>query len=159
TRAAEFAVLAAEHARDLAAQEESRVLAQRALDVLSDGDVDAPELRCRALLVLGEGAAIKAREPIPAPALLYQAAMLRREHGWSGHMGRASLAYGWLFTPGESDPRARELAIGALDLGVSPAWRPLLLSTVGINHVAEGNFAEGVPYLEEAWEALQDPEV
>ncbi|HET9729385.1 MAG TPA: AAA family ATPase, partial [Acidimicrobiia bacterium] len=158
TRAAEAAVVAAEHARDLAAPEESRELAQRAMDVLSDAGADEPELRCRALLVLGEGAAVVAQDLLIARDQLAEAAALARANGWADYAGRASIAYGWLFTPGESDPRSSELARTALELGASSAWRATFLTTIANFHISEGNFDLGVEYLDQAWDAAKAPD-
>ena len=136
---------------------EARTLAQRALDVLDDAGADEPQLRCRALLALGEGAAMVAQDVVAAREQLLEAAELARNHGWADYAARASMAYGWVFTPGATDTRARELALSALELGVSGAWRPALLTSVAANELSEGDYAIGVADLEEARAAVDDP--
>ena len=87
--------------------------ARRALALIDDSALDAPELRCRAILVIGE---CLTWNPVgdfaSARALLSEAGWLAVEHGWPHLAARAAITYQWLVQPGVVDPTAAELVRG-----------------------------------------------
>ena len=93
-------------------------LAGRALTLIDDGALDAPELRCRALLVIGD---CLAWQPVgdlaSGRALVSEAGWLAVEHGWPHLAARAALTHHWLVKPGVVDPTTVELTRAVLDLG------------------------------------------
>jgi class 3 adenylate cyclase/tetratricopeptide (TPR) repeat protein len=149
-RATEAALAAAEHALSVAAPEEAQDLARRALEVLDDERVEAPLLRCHALVLEGETAAANVTDVHSARDALAQAGRLAREHGATDLLVRAAFAFGSLFTPGETLPEATRLASAALDV-VAPddARRALLLAVRGQFRYHDGEFAEGARDIEE----------
>ena len=148
--AAGAAVIAAEHATTVAATEEARSLAARAIEVLDDTNVDEPELRCRALLVLGEAAALEAQNYASAREQVRAAAELAKHNGWPDLACRAAIAISRLYTPGVSDPNVRAVATAALDLGASQEWRPALQAIVGTELIDDGEWDEGSALVDEA---------
>ena len=109
--------------------DEADDLAARALALIDDGALDAPELRCRAILVVGD---CLAWNPVgdlaSARALVSEAGRLAVEHGWPQLAARAAMTYGRLTTPGVVDPTAAELVRAVLDMGADDDWRPALVA-------------------------------
>ena len=97
----------------------------RALALIDDSALDAPELRCRAILVIGD---CLGWNPVgdlaSARALVSEAGWLAIEHGWPSLAARAALTYQWLMNPGVVDPTAAELVRAVLDMGADDDWRP-----------------------------------
>jgi class 3 adenylate cyclase len=149
-RAAEAALLAAEHAASVAAIEEATALSERAISVLVDANIDEPELRCRALLVLGDMAASEAQDLVGARARVRAAADLAQRHAWPDLAARAVVVYRRLLTPGVSNREFRAMATAALNLGASTAWRPALQAIVGNEEFADGNWDAGSALIDEA---------
>ena len=155
-QAALAAVEAAEEAARIGAPEDARSLAQRALEVLDDANVEQPQQRCRALLVFGEAAARESQEYEASRERVRRAANLAHEHGWPDLAVRAAMAYSHLPTPGVLDPTSRALAEAALELGADPAHRPALVAIVGMAHAAEGDWEQGSALIDEALAAVGD---
>ena len=127
--AADAAVVAAEEALTIGALDEADDLAARALALIDDSAFDAPELRCRAILVIGDCLALEPRRrPRPARALVSEAGRLAVEHGWSRLAARAAMTYQRLIRPGVIDPTAVELVRAVLDMGADDDWRPALVA-------------------------------
>ena len=103
-RAAEAAIAAAEDAVAVAAPDEARSLAERAIGVLDDANADEPELRCRALLVTGETAAAMQLDFAAARARVVEAADIARRNRWPELATRAAIVYSFLFTPARVRP-------------------------------------------------------
>jgi class 3 adenylate cyclase len=156
-RAAEAAIAAAEAAYTVAAPDEARSLAQRAMGVLEDANADEPELRCRALLVMGETASAMQQDFEAARACVVEAAGIAQQRGWTELATRAAMAYIFLGTPGAFDPVGEELALTALDLGVGDADRPVLQAIVGLHQVLVGKWDDGSALIDEAVAAADGP--
>jgi class 3 adenylate cyclase len=141
-RAAESAVAAAEAAIAIAAAEDARSLAERVVEVLDDAGLDEPELRCRALLVIGEVSVMFAIDyGIGRPAIV-EASRLARRFGWTEYACRATVAYSFTATPGLTDPDLREMSLSGLDLDVGPEWRPVLEAIASRFYSLEGDWDE-----------------
>jgi class 3 adenylate cyclase len=155
-RAAGSAVAAAEAANAVAAAEEARPLAQRAIEVLDDAGLDEPELRCRALLVIGEVSMMFAIDfNIGRPAIV-EASRLARRLGWTEYACRAAVAYSILATPGISDPDLREMSLSGLDLDAGPEWRPVLQAIASRFYSLEGEYDEQFRLIDEAVAHVDD---
>lgn len=149
-RAAESAVVAAEAASASAAPDEARSLAERAIGVLEDANVDAPELRCGALLVMAATAAALQHDFATARVWVVEAADIAQRGRWPDLATRAAIGYLWLATPGAFDPLGKELALAALNLGASDEDRPILLAIVGAHQLVVGEWDEGSALIDEA---------
>ena len=101
-RVAEAAVAAAEVAVSIGAPDEGRSLALRAMSVLTDANADEPELRCRALLVVGETASALQQDFEAARARVVEAAGIAQDHGWPELATRAAIACFFLSNPARS---------------------------------------------------------
>ncbi len=138
--AAEAAVLAAEEAMTVGAFDGADDLAARAVALWDDSALDAPELRCRALLLIGD---CRAWNPVgdfaSARSLVSEAGRLAIEHGWPRLAARAALTYQWLVQPGVIDPTAHELVLAALDMGPSDDWRPALAAIAASRAAEDGD--------------------
>jgi class 3 adenylate cyclase len=150
-RAALATVLAAEETLYVAAADDGRDLARRAITLLDDAALAEPELRCRALLIIGEAAAWELHDVETLRPLLVEASRLATEHGWANYATRAAVAYTDIATPGVFDPQYREL----LDAGLAQAdaaWRPALLALAGSEDLALGDYEQGMARITEALE-------
>jgi class 3 adenylate cyclase len=155
-RAAEAAIAAADAAYRGAAAGEGRDFAGRAIVVLDEANVDEPELRCRALLTIGECASALQQDFATAREQVVEAATIAREHGWPELATRAAYAYAFLNNPGGFQPVAEELARAALALGAGPDDRPVLHALVGLHQVNLGAWDEGTSLIDEALAAVDD---
>src|SRR5262249_33625673 len=127
--AAEAAVVAAEEAVTIAALDEASDLAARALAVIGGGARDEPELRCRALLVIGDCLAWNsARDPDAARALVTEAGWLAVEHGWPQLAARTAITYLFFTRNGLADPTGAEFVRAVLDTCSDDERRPALLA-------------------------------
>ena len=115
--AVEAAVVAAEEALTIGAFDATDDLARRALALIDDGALDAPELRCRALLLIGDCLASNAVGDFESGrVLLSEAGRLAIDHGWPRLAARAALTYRGLVKPGVADPTAAELVRAVLEM-------------------------------------------
>ena len=156
TRAAGAAIAAADAAYTGAAADEARMLAQRAIGVLDDANADEPELRCRALLTIGESDSALQQDFAAGRACVLEAAGIAHRHQWPELATRAAFACAFLSNPGAFDPVSEELALTALDLGVEEADRPVLQALIGLHQVNVGEWAEGSALIDEALLAVDD---
>ena len=90
--AAEAAVVAAEEAAAIGALDAADDYAHRALALIDDSALDAPELRCHAILVIGDCRSWnQVGDPAAVRALVREAGRLAVEHGWPDIAARAAL--------------------------------------------------------------------
>ncbi len=155
TEAANAAVAAAEAAYEVGAPDEARTLAGRAIGVLDDAHVDEPEIRCRALLAVGEAATRLQQDFEAARALVVEAATIARTIESAELAARAAAIYSALRTLGAVDPVVNDLALAALDLGAGEQERPRLQALVGLHEITLGNWDRGSALIDEAVAAAE----
>ena len=124
--AVEAAVVAAEEALTIGAVHETDDLARRALALIDDTALDVPEVRCRALLLIGE---CLTWNPVgdfaSARALLSEAGWLAVEHGWPRLAARAAThLLAARAARRRTIPRGTELLEAVLGMGVEDDSRP-----------------------------------
>ncbi len=138
--AAEAAVVAAEEAVMIGDLDGANDLAARALALTDESALDAPELRCRAILVIGDClGSNQVGDLASVRALVSEAGRLAVEHGWSQLAVRTAMTYGLLTTPGVIDPAAAELVRAVLDMGTDDDWRPVLVAIAASDGATDGD--------------------
>jgi tetratricopeptide (TPR) repeat protein len=152
--AADAAMDAAEEAVTIGASNAAADFAHRALALVDDGALDAPELRCHAILVIGECRAwSQVGDLAAARGLVSEAGWLAVEHGWPGLAFRAAFTYGWLTGPGDVDPTAADLVRAVLDMGADDHWRAALVAIAARLELGDGDRSDhegGIAVVEAA---------
>ena len=135
-------MVAAKEAAAIGALDAADGYAARTVALIDDSALDAPELWCRAVLLINDCRwwTGLVGDPAALRALAGKAGRLAVEHGWADIAARAALAYG--LNTGVTDPTGAELIRAALDMGAADDWRPALAAIAARLELEDGDGAE-----------------